>query len=547
MSEILEKVESQIEIDKELIKVLPKKGIKNIRTLEKTLDETIEKYEDFKQGINREIKKRYENLNSVEANKEIEEIKKQIEDTDKIINICEEKTSFQKMGLDKLTWNINGFYKKELPQVNKDIKACLEAFNSVGIELTSKDFSISEYAQKYMKVLIEEIQHGNINSKKVQDTFEKVYWECSDVLLHISVNIRNIYNERENEIDKYYKNKAEEIFKKSERTAEEILEIQKAFIRRKNQIESVDKRVILDKFFNKTYAIGDYQEKEYIDTYENVIGRKISELSQEEKDKMDENASKLYSNLKEYSQYLKFKFIIKQIMDIRKKKLQEKAKEEENNKKAKSPSKDNKNQKEKVKPINYANEIKDLKKDITKLNSKISMSNKFKIVRKKQLQESKVERNKKILRLKDLYIKYDQDVIEEEAINEIDETSKILDVFRETSYHYQFLTSCIIKEFPEIVEEDIHKMIGELKEFIRKTDISVINNIEIESGKDISIIIKDRYKLSGMVLSKENFEDRNIEDLIEKVKKINNYNNIIKSGLNTEDIKFLLDAKEILL
>ena len=63
------------------------------------------------------------------------------------------------------------------------------------ISVTGEDnFNISEYAHKYMKVLIQEVNNGNINSEIVKDAFEKVYWECSDIVNHLYINIRYVAN-----------------------------------------------------------------------------------------------------------------------------------------------------------------------------------------------------------------------------------------------------------------------------------------------------------------------------------------------------------------
>ena len=546
MSNIVEDIEKQVNIDKEVIEVLPRKGIKTIRTLKKTLEEMKEEYENTLKNVKNEIKTRYNYINDINLNKEIEKINNEIIEIEKIVNVCENKSSFQKMGLDRLIYNINGFYKKELNIVNNDIKECIKKFLEVGIKLKSSDFNISEYTQEYMQVLLEEIENKNINSQRVQDVFEKLYWKCSDIILHISVNIKTIYEDKENEIDKYYKNKKEEILNKLNMSIEEIVKRKKELIKRKKELENIDRRLIIDKFFNNTYNVVDFQKQEYLNSYEKLISKKISDLNEQEKNKMDENIEKLYSNLYEYNKYLKFKFIIDDILEIRTKRIKEK--EEEKNKEKnlkKQNSQKNKNS-NKLESQNIINDIKNIKRAIYKLNLKTSEKNKFNFISKKEKEEKKIERNRKILRLKDLYTRLEQEEIKEKTVKEIDETSKILDIFKLASSYYNFLATSIIKQFPDILEKDIHKMIDELKEFIKSSDISVINNVGIESSKEISIIIKDRYKLSGMMLSKSNFDERNIDELINEIKKLNDYNNMKKSGLRIEDMQFLINAKEML-
>ena len=49
-----------------------------------------------------------------------------------------------------------------------------------------------------------------------------------------------------------------------------------------------------------------------------------------------------------------------------------------------------------------------------------------------------------------------------------------------------------------------------------------------------------------MKLSKENFQDGNIEDLIKRVKILNNYNNISKSKFSVKDLSYIMTVKEML-
>ena len=75
---------------------------------------------------------------------------------------------------------------------------------------------------------------------------------------------------------------------------------------------------------------------------------------------------------------------------------------------------------------------------------------------------------------------------------------------------------------------------------------TVINYIKISDTKDLAVIIKDKYKLFGMQVSKENFQEDNIEELIKKVKIINDYNNIQKSKFSVEDLEYIITVKEML-
>ena len=45
---------------------------------------------------------------------------------------------------------------------------------------------------------------GNVYTEKIKDTFEKLYIRCSELIMHISLNIRSLYHRNEKNIDKFY-------------------------------------------------------------------------------------------------------------------------------------------------------------------------------------------------------------------------------------------------------------------------------------------------------------------------------------------------------
>ena len=85
----------------------------------------------------------------------------------------------------------------------------------------------------------------------------------------------------------------------------------------------------------------------------------------------------------------------------------------------------------------------------------------------------------------------------------------------------------------------------EIREFIKNTNFEVINNIGISDEKPVDLTIKDMYKLFGINLQKENFQEDNIEDIIKRVNIICGYNNIQKSPYTVENIEYILKAKAL--
>ena len=537
MKDLVEEVEKQITTDKEVISVLPRNGIKAIKSLLETIKDMIDKYESANQLLLKDIKARYDELVKVEENQEIPQIETEILKYDVAVKNTDTRSSFEKMGLDKVTYNVNGYYKSNLERLNKELIDCVKQFEAVGIRLTEDDFGISEYSKKYMSVLLQEAYNGNINSELIKDTFEKVYWECSDVATHLYVNIRCIYDRYESEIDKFYENKSDEILKSFNSTSEGVDEKKSELIKKKNSIETTDNKIILDKFFTGALNINDYKGDNYQKMYYDLISKNVTELSEAEKAEMDINIEKLNNNLDEYSKYSEYKFLVDDVLQLKDEELKK--------------IEENKNKKVKKTDYDLTKEsIKKLKAEIVKLNAKISKPKKS-FFGKNKVEGKKdsvaiLQRNNLILELKKSYMQLDEDILKQKIVQNIDDTSSLLDVLKLASSYYWFMAKSMIKKNEEITDKEIGETAKKIRDFINFSNFTVINYIKISDTKELAVIIKDKYKLFGIQVSKENFQEDNLEDLIKKVKIITNYNNILKSKFSIDDLEYIMAVKELL-
>ena len=537
MKELVENIEKQITTDKEVISVLPRNGIKAIKTLLKTISEMTEKYENLNEKLLNEIEGRYTELTTVEENTEIPQLEQEILKYDMAEKNTDTRSSFEKMGLDRVVYNVNGYYKSNLERLNKELIFSVKQFEKVGIKLTAEDFCISEYAKKYMEVLLREAYEGDINSEAVKNTFEKVYWQCSEVVSHLYVNIRYIYDRYENQIDRFYNEKAQEILKGLSLTVEGVEEKKAELIKQKNQIEETDNKNILDKFYTGSLNINDYKEDNYKRIYTELTDKDVTKLSETEKKEIDENIDKLNTNLTEYAKYLEYKFLVEEVLQTR----QELLKNAEANKD------------KKVKKTQYEliqEEIRKLQAEIFKLNSKIEKPSKGFFERKKAEDKKDsiaiLQRNNLVLDLKKTYMQLDEEMIKQKILQNLDETSSLYDVIKFASSYYGYMAKVMIKNNEDITDKEIGEKAEKIRKFVNFSNFTVINHVNISDTKELSIIIKDKYKLLGMQISKENFEEDSIEDLIRKVKIINNYNNIQKSKFSIKDLEYIMNVKEML-
>ena len=75
---------------------------------------------------------------------------------------------------------------------------------------------------------------------------------------------------------------------------------------------------------------------------------------------------------------------------------------------------------------------------------------------------------------------------------------------------------------------------------------SVLNNINVTEKKDIAIVIKDKHKLLGIEISKENFITANFDDFVKQVQILDYYNDIDRSNIPLEDIQFIMNVRATL-
>ena len=174
MNKIVEDMDKQIDIDREIIAILPKQEIKELQVLISKIDEVKLQYLNFRDAIYKEILKRYNEYVSIQKNSRILKIKEEIEKLNNKIDIINKRSSYEKLGLDKLEYDINGYYKKSLKEINVEIIECLKKYQKLGIEIKAEQFDISEYVKEYMTKLLENAEKLEENNKEIEEVFEKM-------------------------------------------------------------------------------------------------------------------------------------------------------------------------------------------------------------------------------------------------------------------------------------------------------------------------------------------------------------------------------------
>lgn len=518
----IKEITEKIEVEKEILSTMPKNNSKNIKKYMGKIEELKEKSEQFQEIINKDLNKRYKNATEIAENKEIENLEKRINTIEKILYLLnDEKTSYEKMGLDRIIYKIDKFYKENLDSINEQIKEAINRFDLIGIRLELSDFNYSIYVTQYMQTFFEEEKENGIYSTKLKEKFEEVYWKCSDIIIHIELNIRKIYLKNKFKIDKYFAKKKAEILKQWGKSPNNIMEVYYDLKKQKQEKIAQDKKQILESFFNGEFNIKDFEQDKIQDNYSKLLSPiKINniEVKQEE---IEKSISEFLNTLYEYKNYIKFKFIVDDIKKYYK-------------------------DKEKYKDISKESKKKiDLiEKKLKKVNKKILGKGVFNKKTKEIKQSS--EQKQLTTELKTAYKELDLNIFYNKIYTNLGDDSSIYDVLVLASSNYNYLTRCIIENNKTIKQEKIDELIKQLDDFLKNPYNNIIDNLTILDEIDVAMMIKDKYKLLNFNIKIEDFNIKNIDNLIITLENIKKDFCMKKAGLKVEELKEIIQIKEVL-
>ena len=493
LNEDIAKINSNLDI-------LPKKTKKNIEKYESYLDSSIEKYEYLLNKVKEEIELRSSNVKNRYSNLTYEEIDTTI-DYDSIKLSDYRARSSEKLNLENL------FYKLEhssnnLDDINNTLMTLISNFRDAGIGLTEQDFTITKFVHEYIKALLS-------SRDNIQDVFNDIYWKDSDILKHIELNFRYLYHKNEKYLNDYFKEKFV------------TFEFSRFIHEHKNKIMANEKsKLESEKYSFDLFMNGDYDVNEFLNE-----GRKDellnSILVNREDARNYENIVKLRKSLYEYKEYKRFEFIIKDM-----KVLYE----------HKSEYKDLLS--------NKLKEISKKEKTIFGLNKKINCTGFFKPSAQKII-ALETEKYKLLDEIVKDYDELDTLKIKDTIYNYVNEETNYYDLFKLTTYNFNYFVELLKKENSDITTEEIKSRLDELQKYIYDNYVDIIDNIRISENKELDKIVCDKYKLNGINVNHDNLELDAIDKYIQTIDKAILYFNIDKLHLDLEGIKFVLDSKDI--
>src|SRR5574344_1174878 len=290
---------SQIDALKEVLSVMPLKTKQKKKAYLDKVKEIQKEYTNMQKEVKKELVKRVNKIKDIYENEEINQVNIEINNlASELYLINNYLTSFEKLGLDRVTYGLNHFYKENLTRVNKIILKAINLFKDVGIDLTPAYFDYSHYTYDYMQVFFKEIQNDDLKSDLLKETFEKIYWKCPDIITHLDLNIRYLYYLNEKDINEYFANKKKELLAAKQESSEKIFNDLNNLLIEKDNAINIDEATILKDFINKKKVIMDFDEAKINKGYSKLITD--SEYLANNKISIDENIIKLDHSLYEY-------------------------------------------------------------------------------------------------------------------------------------------------------------------------------------------------------------------------------------------------------
>lgn len=490
---------------KELLEVLPRTNVKNSRDYRKKALVMKQEIQNDRDAVLREIKKRYSKIVIEKDDNDIDKLKDQLVDVERniqFLNIYND--SYEKTGLSEILYDLSKFYENDLLKVNNDIQMALDEFKTVGVELTAEDFTYGNEVESYMKEFFKE---KDIDSPKIHEAFDKLYWKSPNLFEYINLCLRHLYTDNQKSFETYCSNQVKEL--ELEKEEERYKNIYSNYL---NQVAS-NVKLLQDKFLEGKLDIKEYEDSKIDKLKASLL------LKEDESGDQISNFIKLSYSLYEYKKYLEFKELLENIKKIY---------QDKNNKSL----------------------TKSILKDINKCEKKILKANKssHKKIRIFKANTEKLSNtiNTALLELKDHYKNYDDAKFKETVATELDDNSTLLEALKIAAAYKIDFGKLLKLEKEDITQEEIDEKLKDLEEFIMYPNNNIINNVTITEEKDLVMIILDKYKLMNINLTNEQFEDTNIDSLISTVDKILVNHYINDSEISLELLNDACEFKKIL-
>lgn len=528
MNNFLEFIVKDIDAKRLLISSMPVKTKANQKKVNKTIDEYVSKYEEYRNSVKTYLLAKNHSLEVKEKkHDEEEENLLELEQTRFLLNPS--NTYFEKLRFDELLYQINNYNVFNFNSLNDIINSFLDKFEFIGIKLGREDFNYNSYVYDYMTEFLD-VRYG-VHKKydKVSEVFEKIYWVNPDLINHIGLNFRKLIRNNASKFEAYIsKLQKTTMSEKGISSYEDCVSKLKDVYAKLNH--SVDNEV--DKIVSAATS-GQIDINHYLpgnkvreSAFNSLLGADFDITNMKEYDKVCEILLKFKYNLEEYSNYLKFV----PLFDL----FREEYK----------PYLDNK-EKSKVKEIETS--IIKKEKELDKQNAKVkNPRGLFGFKSESALQLAKMKSNHLVRELTELYAQYDEEYFKSVIIKNVNSDMTVLDVLH-LYYSYDYYKKDAVRKAYELDNyNSIMDYSNDYDLYSMNPNNLIAEGIEIFNQSDVSEVIANKYKLNSINIEAADISEENLKTLLNKVLIILRLNVIENSKLTLDEVWFMVQVSKIL-
>ena len=513
----MEDFEHDVVVAKEVLSSMPINNQKNLKAYKEKVRGLKEEYIEIKEDIYQEIKKRSGKYLNISKNEKIDVLEKELEGLKDLSIFNPLNTPFEKLEINNTLYRLNHFFKNDLDNVNKDIKYIIKVFNDVGVSLTANDFVYSCYAKEYVRELL-----TDDSLDRMKYIFEELHWKCPDVIMHVSMNIRLLYNKYKNKFVDYLEKRKKEVID-GNLSYDDLVIKRENILKELYDLKHYDKYSIINGFMNSELILNDYTVVNVDKCYSKYF---VEGITKEEKKNAIGDLKNLLANVEEYRNNLKYTFIL----DDAKKKYADR--------------------------VNHVGEVTTITKEIDALSSELIKINNeindgpskgFWIFKKKiDIEKLYVDLNTKMKELSEKFDQFDTALVYDEIGKALTDTSSIYEVFKFAISFKTYLRNCIKSSKEESGIEVVKQLVKEFDEFINSNNVNVIRNSRFNYDNDLAEVISDHYQLLNIRITKDLLDDGNLDNLVKDLKIMINSYYLEDIGMDIDLINNLFDSKKII-
>lgn len=532
MNNFLEFIEKDIAAKKTLISTLPTRTKTNKKKYNENIESIKEKYLEYQSNVKNYLLAKSRSFEEKEKKGDIDGLNQKIKSLENIKFLLNpSNTYFEKMGFDKLLYEISNYYVFNFNSLNEIINGFLDKFDLVGIKLTADSFNYTCYVHEYMNSFLEVRYKKNDNYEKVSTIFEQIYWINPDIISHIELNFRRLIRENARKFNDYIiKQQRLEMSNNKIKNYNDCLEKLKEARIELSVLNKESVSDIIGLAKSKQIDISQYLEdnKTRKSAFESLIDTNIDYSDQEKMKKICKALDKLKKNILEYDSYVNFLPLFENFKEEYESLL-------------------------KLDVKNYKG-LKNVKDKIDIKEKELDRINRHIFGTKNRFFEIKFEGNEKTLKtqsvklakeLYDLYKEYDKEKFKVRVLSVLNSNITVSDVLN-LYYSYDYFKKLAIQKSYNLSDySEILEISDNLYEFTTNPANVISAGLPIFDEVNIARIIANKYRLNNIKIDESDVQPENLKNLLNKVLLVLRVNLIENSSSSIEKIWFISEVNKL--